>query len=149
MPKSTHRMKNDFPASVVNPAITPENRKKAAMALNLCTASISRIIDSESLDVMELEYDTILNNLNLQNIIKDEPLLATMRSILDTISFYRIQAGERRRIEARYRQKINNALWDGLGNVNVVMFGSSPWTAAAMVAIQVGSAYCSVRRSIL
>lgn len=130
-----------------NRAITPGNRKKAAMALNLCTASISRIIDSQSLDVMELEYDTILNNLNLQNIIKDEPLLTTMRSILDTISFYRIQAGDRKRMEARYQQKMNNALWDALGKVNILMFGAEPWAAAAMVAIQVGSAYCSVRRS--
>lgn len=141
------RGKNGASAPEDNRAITPENRKKAAMALNLCTASISRIIDSQSLDVMELEYDTILNNLNLQNIIKDEPLLTTMRSILDTISFYRIQAGDRKRMEARYQQKMNNALWDGLGKVNVLMFGAEPWTAAAMVAIQVGSAYCSVRRS--
>lgn len=128
-------------------AIREKDRLKAATALNLCTASISRIIDSHSVDIMELEYDAILNNLNLQNIIKDEALLATMRTILDTISFYRVQAGDRKRIDARYQHKINNALWDAFGKINYVMVGSGAWAAAAAAIIQIGSAYCSVRRN--
>ena len=47
------------------------NQLKAAYALNLCTVSISQIIDYDDLMVMEQEYEAILNNLNLEEIPKD------------------------------------------------------------------------------
>ena len=39
---------------------------RAAYALNLCTVSISQIIEYEDLNIMEQEYEAILNNLNLE-----------------------------------------------------------------------------------
>ena len=62
-------------------------KRKAAMALNLCATSISRILASNDTEVLDVEYNAILNNLNLQNMIKDEALLSTFKSILDTITF--------------------------------------------------------------
>ena len=52
-----------------------EKKRRAAYALNLCTVSVSQIIDYEDLIVLEQEYEAILNNLNLEAMPKDEPLL--------------------------------------------------------------------------
>ena len=48
---------------------------KAAYALNLWTVSISQIIDYNDMNILEQEYNTIMNNLNLENMPKDEALL--------------------------------------------------------------------------
>ena len=48
---------------------------RAAYALNMCTVSVSQIIDYNDEYILEQEYDAILNNLNLENIPKDEALL--------------------------------------------------------------------------
>ena len=50
-------------------------RKKAAYALNLCTVSVSQIIDYADINILDQEYDAILNNINLENMPKDEALL--------------------------------------------------------------------------
>ena len=46
----------------------------AAYALNLWTVSISQIIDYNDVNVLEQEYNTIMNNLNLENMPDDEAL---------------------------------------------------------------------------
>ena len=38
---------------------------QAAYALNLCTVSVSQIIDYADAMVMEQEYEAILNNINI------------------------------------------------------------------------------------
>lgn len=64
-----------------------QGKKKAAYALNLCTVSVSQIIDYNDIYVMEQEYDVILNNLNLQNYIKDEALLDILKKSLIRLRF--------------------------------------------------------------
>ena len=129
---------------------TEDEKRKAAMALNLCATSISRIIASNDMEVLDVEYNAILNNLNLQNMIKDEALLSTFKSILDTITFYRLQAGDRRRAEARYRQKMNNAIWSATSQGAMFIFASAanptPWAAVSGAIMAVG-AFCNVRRT--
>lgn len=118
------------------------NKKRAAMALNLCTTSISRIIASGNVEVMEQEYNAILNNINLQVIVKDEALLSTMRKILDTIIFFRLQEKERKLLEARHHQRMNKLLWESLSSGGgLFVVGGDPWTIAAAAAIQAGSMY--------
>ena len=58
-----------------------ENKRRAAYALNLCTVSVSQIIDYEDIIVLEQEYEAILNNLNLEAMPKDEPLLLIIKQI--------------------------------------------------------------------
>ena len=40
---------------------------EAAYALNMCTVSISQIIDYNDVYILEQEYDAILNNTNIRN----------------------------------------------------------------------------------
>ena len=39
--------------------------KQAAYALNMCTVSVSQIIDYDDINILEQEYEAILNNINL------------------------------------------------------------------------------------
>ena len=59
---------------------------------------------------MEQEYEAILNNLNLEQMPKDEALLTVLKQILDTITFFRIQEGDKRMLEKSYQQKVKNAI---------------------------------------
>ena len=60
---------------------------QAAYALNLCTVSVSQIIDYNDVNILEQEYETILNNLNLENMPKDEALLDILKCLLETVAF--------------------------------------------------------------
>ena len=79
---------------------------KAAYAVNLCTVSVSQIIEYEDLQIMEQEYEAILNNLNLEQIPKDEALLKILKQILDTITYFRIEDGDKQFLDKEYQQKI-------------------------------------------
>ena len=77
--------------------ILPEEKKlsekqlRAAYALNMCTVSVSQIVDYNDSYILDQEYDAILNNLNLEQIPKDEALLKTLIELLNTITFFKIQ----------------------------------------------------------
>ena len=62
--------------------VSDEEKIKAAYALNMCTVSVSQIIDYDDVNVLEQEYEAILNNLNLEQIPKDEALLHILKQLL-------------------------------------------------------------------
>ena len=79
---------------------------KAAYALNLWTVSISQIIDYNDVNILEQEYNTIMNNLNLENMPKDEALLDVIKEILDEITNLRLNEGDISiNFEMRYGQQ--------------------------------------------
>ena len=88
-----------------------DDKVNAAYALNLCTVSVSQILDYEDLNVMAQEYEAILNNLNLENMPHDEALLSILKQLLDTITFFRIDAGDKKMLERQYKDKMKNAIW--------------------------------------
>ena len=85
-------------------------KMQAAYALNLCTVSVSQIVDYNDINILEQEYEIILNNLNLKNMPKDEALLDILRRLLETIAFFRIQEGEKQFFEREYQQTMKNAV---------------------------------------
>lgn len=123
---------------------TPE---QAAYALNLCTVSVSQIIDYSDLNILEQEYEAILNNLNLENFPKDEAFLDVLKQILDTITFFRIQEGDKKFIEKRYQQKMKNAIWSAVPNFGVIVAGGlNPVSIGIALASQVGIGYMNYRK---
>ena len=120
---------------------------KAAYALNLCTISISQIIDYNDVNIMEQEYDAILNNLNLEQMPKDESLLKILKQLLDTITFFRISDKEREFIEKGYKQKMKNAIWSAVPNIGLIIGGGDWKTIALAIASQVGIGYMNYRRA--
>lgn len=127
--------------------ISDEDKLRAAYALNMCTVSISQIVDYNDINILEQEYEAILNNLNLEQIPKDEALLHILRQILDTITYFRIEEVEKEFIEKEYQQKMKNAIWSAVPNFGVLVAGGSPITAAISLASQVGIGYMNYRRN--
>ena len=120
-------------------------KMKAAYALNLCTVSVSQIVDYHDSYILEQEYDAILNNLNLKEIPKDEALLKILSEILNTITFFRIQDIKKKQIEKKYQQRLNAAIWSAIPSLSVVV-SNNPVAVALSLATQVGSAYMHYRR---
>lgn len=133
--------------SETNTEIDDEEKRRVAYALNLCTVSVSQIIDYDDENILEQEYETILNNLNLENMPKDEALLNTLKQILDTVTFFRIQEGDKAFIEKEYQHKIENAIWSGIPNFGLIVAGGNPFTMAVSLASQIGIGYMNYRRS--
>lgn len=135
------------PATRKKITVSDEEKIKAAYALNMCTVSVSQIIDYSDLNVLEQEYGAILNNLNLEQIPKDDALLHILKQLLDTITYFRIEAGEREMVEKEYQQKMKNAIWASVPNFGMIVAGGSPITMAISLASQVGIGYMNYRRN--
>lgn len=138
-------VKEEKSPTVAVQQITEEQKKQAAYALNICTVSVSQIVDYQDLYIMEQEYEAILNNLNLENMPKDEALLSILKEILNVITYFRIQDGDKKMIEAEYQHKMKNAIWSAVPNITGFM-GDSPTAIAASLAMQVGVGYMNYRR---
>lgn len=123
-----------------------ENEKlKAAYALNMCTVSVSQIVDYNDEYILEQEYNAILNNLNLEQIPKDEALLNILVKLLNVITFFRIDKIKRDQIEKKYQWRVKNAIWSAVPNIGVIVAGN-PVTVALSLATQVGIGYMNYRR---
>lgn len=127
--------------------ITVEDQKRAAYALNMCTVSVSQIIDYDDINILEQEYEAILNNLNLEQIPKDDALLHILKQLLDTITYFRIEEGDKQLLEKEYQQKMKNAIWTAAPNFGLLLAGGSPLTMAVSLASQVGIGYMNYRRN--
>jgi len=126
------------------------DQMQAAYALNLCAVSVSQIIDYDDIIVLEQEYETILNNLNLEHMPKDEALLDIIKNLLETIAFFRIQDGEKRFIEKDYQQKMKNAIWNAMPNPGaLISTGLSKGAVGLTVSLaaSVGTAYMNYRKN--
>lgn len=124
---------------------TKEEKLKAAYALNLCTVSVSQIVDYNDLYVLEQEYDAILNNLNLKEMPKDDALLKILSELLNTITFFRIQEIKKNQIESKYKRRIKNAIWSAVPSLSVVVSGN-PVAIALSIATQIGTGYMNYRK---
>ena len=122
-----------------------EEKRKAAYALNMCTVSVSQIVDYNDSYILEQEYDAILNNLNLKEMPKDEALLRILSELLNVITFFRIQNIKKAQIEKRYQEQLKNAIWSAIPNFSVIISGN-PIAIAFSLATQIGSGYMNYRR---
>lgn len=112
---------------------------RAAYALNLCTTSLSQIVDYNDIIVLQQEYNAILNNLNMERMPKDEALLDALKRILDTCHYY-IQYSKDKEMLAKMREgRLRRALTDSLGGGNIfVSAGGNPIAAASMIVAAIG-----------
>lgn len=123
------------------------DKLRAAYALNLCTVSVSQIVDYGDIQILEQEYETILNNLKLENMPKDEALLNIIRQLFDIIASFRIQEDDKKFIEKEYQQKMKNAIWSAIPDFGLIIAEGNPMTMAISVASQVGIGYMNYRKT--
>lgn len=123
------------------------NKLKAAYALNLCTVSVSQIIDYNDIHILEQEYDAILNNLNLHEMPKDEAFLKILKQLLDTIAFFKMQEGDKKFIEQDYQQKMKDAIWKAIPSPAIFMTSGDPLEIGIALATQIGIGYMNYRKT--
>lgn len=117
-----------------------KERLKAAIALNMCMVSVSQIVDYNDINILKLEYDAILNNLNLQNIIKDEPLLNALKAILDTCHFYILHEKDKEMLKKKQAARLKNVMGKALGGNTFAIFANpNPAALIAGAAVLAGS----------
>ena len=130
-----------------NKIVTEEEKIRVAYALNMCMVSVSQIIDYDDLYILEQEYDGILNNLNLEMMPKDEALLSILKQLLDTITFFKLQEGDKNLLDETYQQKMKNAMWSAMPNPAIIIASGDPVIMAVSLASQVGIGYMNYRRA--
>lgn len=126
---------------------TNEEQLKAAYALNLCTVSVAQIIDYNDIGIMDQEYENILNNLNLERIIKSEALRSVFDKIMDTIVSHKIAEGDKKQIDLVYQHKVKNAMWSAVPQLGMIFATSNPIALSLTLASQVGISYMNYRRN--
>lgn len=122
-----------------------QDKLRAAYALNMCTVSVSQIVDYNDEYILEQEYEAILNNLNLEQMPKDEALLNILTKLLNVITFFRIDKIKREQIEKKYQRRVKNAIWSAVPNIGVIVAGN-PVTVGLSLATQVGIGYMNYRK---
>lgn len=125
---------------------TEQERRQAAYALNLCAVSVAQIVDYNDKYILEQEYDAILNNLNLEQMPKDDALLNILTELLNVITFFRIQEGKKALVEREYQERMKNAVWSAVPNIGMVVAGGDLATMAISLATQVGIGYMNYRK---
>jgi hypothetical protein len=121
---------------------------KAAMALNYSAVSISNIIESNDKVILDQEYNAILNNINMQEIVKDDELRQLFTRILDTCNFFKIQEGDRAWVLREYDNNMKNAIFSCMPQFNLILAGGNPWTMLIGAVHQVGVCYMNYRRNV-
>lgn len=127
--------------------ISNNEKLTAAYALNLWTVSIKQIIDYNDINIMQQEYDAILNNLNLERMPKDEALLDVIKSIMDEITYSLQEHGDKEFIEKEYQHQMKNAIWSAVPNVGAIFATSDPVAMGLTLATQVGIGYMNYRKN--
>lgn len=120
---------------------------KAAYALNICTVSVSQIVDYNDSYILNQEYDAILNNLNLEQIPKDDALLNILIELLNTITFFRIQEIKKEQIEKKYQEQMKNAIWNAIPNIGVIVTSGGPIAIGLSLVTQIGAGYINYRKA--
>ena len=122
-------------------------KRRVAYSLNFCSFSISQVMAYEDKFVLEHVYDQILNDLNLQNFVKDEEMINLLKRLLNTLNYFRIQAEDISIMNMTYQAKMNNAIWEAVPNLNIVLLGGDPALKAIQAATTVGVGYMNFRRN--
>lgn len=124
-----------------------DEKIRAAYALNLWTVSVAQIVDYNDLNVLEQEYDNIINNINIENMPKDDALRKVINSILDEIMNLRMDEGDRQIAEKQYQHRMKTAIWNAIPSVGGIFATSDPIAMGVTLATQIGIGYMNYRRA--
>ena len=121
------------PAGLVTPtpdgkAVSLEQAKATAVALNYCRASFHRIRQTPSKLVLAEEQEKILNNLNLSS-IQDPEVINLYSGVLDEINQIGLADYERKLLKDNFQSSVRKKLtWDALAfstDLATAQFGSA------------------------
>ncbi len=124
-----------------------EEKIKAAYALNLCTVSISQIVDYADINVVIQEQNAILNDLNLERYPKTDAMQDTLDTILDQCRQFQLQEKEKEMIDRDYQHQLKNALRSSIPSLGMIFASGDPRAMALTLATQVGIGLINYRRN--
>ena len=117
-------------------------------ALNMAAVSINRILSTQDRIVLEQEYSSIMNNLNLGNIRPDSDIMELYRKIMDVISQKRLRAEEAELLRMNYDIKMKSDLSKALLSAGSVVMkagkniaSGNVWELLGDIALGVKSVY--------
>ncbi len=109
-------------------ALTPEQSKSTAVALNYCRTAFHRIRQSPTKVVLAEEQEKILNNLNLTS-IQDPEVINLYSGVLDEINQVGLADYERKLLKDNFQSTVRRKLtWDALAfstDLATAQFGSA------------------------
>ena len=136
-----------------SPALASEDTKDdallSALALNYCRDSLVKILTYNDRVVLDEEYNTIINNIDLSK-IQDEEIIDLLEELMDTLSFFKLQEGDRARLIKKHEEKVANAFYSSFCDVgNIIYVGKgNPYTMVSVALTQIGGAYANYRKNI-
>lgn len=120
---------------------------EAALALNYCHMSLYRIIQYNDRIVLDEEYNEIISNINLTK-IRDEEIIELLQGLMDTISQFRLNEGDKKLLYAEYENQLSNAFYSSFSSVTSIPLSGNPYALAATALVQAGSAYVNYRNNM-
>lgn len=121
----------------------------SALALNYCRNSLVKIQSYNDRIVLDEEYNNIINNIDLSK-IKDEEIIELLEELMDTLSYFKLQEGDKARLVKKYEKKVSNAFYSSFSNITSVIYvgGGNPYAVAAAAIAQIGGTYSSYRKNL-
>jgi len=136
-----------FSLSLNSFAKSQDDAFEVALALNYCHMSLYKIIQYNDRIVLDEEYNEIINNINLTK-IKDEEIIDLLKSLMDTISHFKLNEGDKELLYAEYENQISNAFYSSFSSVATIPVSGNPYVIAATTLVNVGSAYANYRNNM-
>ena len=121
----------------------------SALALNYCRNSLVKIQSYNDRIVLDEEYNNIINNIDLSK-INDEEIIELLEDLMDTLSYFKLQEGDKARLMKKHERKVSNAFYSSFSGVTNVIYagGGNPYAIAAAAVTQVGGAYSNYRKNL-
>jgi hypothetical protein len=121
----------------------------SALALNYCRNSLVKIQSYNDRIVLDEEYNNIINNIDLSK-INDEEIIELLEDLMDTLSYFKLQEGDKVRLMTKYEKKVSNAFYSSFSGVTNIIYagGGNPYAIAAVALTQVGGAYANYRKNL-
>ena len=84
-----------------------ENALLSALALNYCRQSIAKVLNYNDKMVLDEEYNTIINKIDLSK-IQDLEVISLITELMDFMVEYKIREENKKRIIKKYENKSQN-----------------------------------------
>jgi hypothetical protein len=138
---------------IINPstarAAFSDEASQTAKALNYCHMSLFKIVSYNDRIVLDEEYNEIINNINLTK-IRDEEIIDLLKSLMDAISKFKLDEGDKAIFMKEYEEQVRNALYESIGNMAspTILASGNPFIGAATMLVNAGSAYANYRNNM-
>ncbi|MBF0411792.1 MAG: hypothetical protein HQK70_03660 [Desulfamplus sp.] len=122
-----------------------QTQLQVLQSLNLIAVSLTHIMTYNDKMVLDQEYNTIINNLNLSN-IPDADIITLLQELMDLLTSSKIQEQEREHLLSRFDKNVQNELKNRVRSriLDTDLF-INPYTTILSAVLSTGSFYFNYR----